>query len=70
MAHPLDRPIASDLSFQVFQLRARRRELGTQSLDSTNQTLHVIAAPSVFDAFIADRDLATDTSRRQFVEGQ
>lgn len=58
--HPLDRAVASDLSFAVLQLRASRRELGSQSLDSTNQVLRVLS-PCRFDAYIADRDVTRDT---------
>ena len=51
-----DRPVASDLSFEVMQLRARRFELGTPKLDSTNQKLHPIPCALVQrEAFIADR---------------
>ena len=50
-----DRPIASDLSFEVLQLRARRFELGTPHLDSTNQRLVSMPAHIERHAFMADR---------------
>lgn len=50
--------IASDLSFEVHQLRARRFELATPQLDSRNERL--VSLPGVIErhAFIADRTLA------------
>lgn len=55
MPHPLDRAVASDLSFAVLQLRTQRQEL-----DSTNQPLRVLS-PCRFDSFIADKDVTRDT---------
>jgi hypothetical protein len=60
--HHLDVPIASDKSFEVFQLRARRFELGLQSLDSTNQKLHALPSHLVQrEAFVYDRETVVDT---------
>lgn len=51
MVDPL-RAIASDLSFEVLQRRARFAELRTPQLDSSNQRLHPLALP--YRSFIAD----------------
>lgn len=57
----MDTPIASDLSYLVFQKRRRDAELQTPQLDSTNQRLYPIPCAFVQrEAFIADRDTITD----------
>ena len=56
--------IASDLSYEVLQLRARRLELGTQALDSSNQRLAPLPSKlAQFDSFVADRDVALDQAQ-------
>lgn len=61
MKVPVD-AVASDLSFEVLRLRAQRRELGTQTLDSTNQQLYALPSQAVcFDAFLADASVSRDT---------
>ena len=60
--HPLDRSIASDLSYRVFQLRRQRGELGACNLDSTNQRIHPLPSQIVQrTAFIADREGIADS---------
>ena len=56
-----DRPIASDLSYEVTQLRRLRGELQPCALDSTNSRLHPLPSQiAQREAFIADRDAITD----------
>ncbi len=52
MMHPLDRPIGSDLSYRVFELRRERGELGAGGLDRNHQRLQTISGynPRVFVA--------------------
>lgn len=60
--HILDHDVASDLSYRVLQLRARRHELGMQALDSSNQKLY--ALPSQFverEHFMADLESVPDS---------
>jgi hypothetical protein len=48
--------IASDLSYEVFQLRARRGELAPCALDSVNRRLYPLPSQVVQrEAFVADR---------------
>lgn len=55
--HPLDVPIASDLSQQVLELRRRRLELTTPELDSQNRRFYGLPSHVVQrEAFIADRE--------------
>lgn len=55
--HPLDRPIASDLSYQVFEARRLRGELASCALDSSNRRLYALPSQSVQrEAFVADRE--------------
>ena len=57
----MDRPIASDLSQQVLQMRRLRGELGPCQLDSTNRTLYALPCVVVQrEAFIADRQTVLD----------
>ena len=60
MPHYLDRPIGSDLSFQVFKMRARQHELTAQPLDSVNRTLYPVTVGCERHAFLADPDLGQD----------
>ena len=56
MRHPLDRNVASDLSYESFQLRRRRLELTTPQLDSQNRRLYGLPSQMVVrEAFMADR---------------
>ena len=48
-----DRPIASDLSYEVAKFRREHPELAASDRDSTNQILRPV--PCIFDGFIADR---------------
>ena len=58
----MDRPIASDLSQQVLQMRRLRGELGPCQLDSTNRTLYALPCVVVQrEAFIADRQTVLDS---------
>lgn len=66
MRHPLDRPVSSDRSYEVFQARRLRAELGACALDSQNLRLHGIPSAVVQrEAFIGDREVALDTRQRQ-----
>ena len=60
MTHPLDRAVASDLSYHVLQLRARQHELTAQPLDSLNRTLYPVTVGCERHAFFADPDLGQD----------
>ena len=56
MTHPLDRPLVSDLSYEVLQARLRRGDMH-QSLDSQNRRLFPLPSELVQrEAYIADRD--------------
>ncbi len=57
----VDTPVASDLSYECFQLRRLRGELGPCALDSTHRNLHKVSG---YRAFIADAD---DTGDRAYV---
>ena len=57
--HPLDRPLGSDLSYQVAKFRREHPELEAGRLDSTNQRLRSI--PCIFDGYIADRNAIPDS---------
>lgn len=59
MSHPLDRPIASDLSYQVFEARRLRGELGSGAFDSTHRQLNRVSG---YRQFIADVDEVGDTA--------
>jgi hypothetical protein len=48
-----DLAVASDRSYEVFQLRRLRGELGPQSFDSTNRLLNRVSG---YRQFIADAD--------------
>lgn len=62
MSHPLDRPIASDRSYECFQMRARRFELTTPELDSRLRNLHGLPSQMVVrEAFAADREPVIDS---------
>ena len=54
-----DHPIASEKSFEVFELRRRRGELITPALDKTNQVIQ--AGRIVLDAYPADRPAIGDS---------
>lgn len=70
MSHPLDRPIASDLSYFTLQKRRQAGELSPCALDSSNQRLYALPSQMVQrHALIADREVALDRSGRLF-EGQ
>ena len=57
MTHPLDRPLVSDLSYEVLQARLRRGDMGHQSLDSQNRRLFPLPSELVQrEAYIADKD--------------
>ena len=59
--HPLDRPIGSDLSFQVFQKRRRLSELGLPELNDQNRRLHNLPSQIVQrEAYIASRETVHD----------
>jgi hypothetical protein len=47
MRHHLDIPLATDTAQQVLELRRLRGELGTQALDSSNQTLYALPSAIV-----------------------
>ena len=53
--HPLDRPIGSDLSYRVSQLRRERGEFGPGAFDRNHQPLHMITGYSP-RVFVADVD--------------
>ena len=56
-----DYPVASDLSYFVFQKRRERGELGACALDSTNQKLHPLPSQLVQrESFIASRELPSE----------
>ena len=53
----VDRPIASDLSFECLQKRLRTRELATPELNDQNRRLHGLPSQVVVrEAFIASRE--------------
>ena len=61
MAHALDRPVASDLSYLVIQKRRDQREFGPQVLDSVNKRLYPLPSQMVErHAFFADRETVED----------
>jgi hypothetical protein len=61
MVDPL-RAIASDLSYQVFERRRLKGELGPCALDSTNRRLYGVPSQTVVrEAFIADREPVPDS---------
>ena len=49
-------PIASDLSFEVFQRRARRFELSAPQLDSRNERLVTMPQHIERHRYLAERD--------------
>ena len=52
----VDRPLASDLSYEIFQLRRLRGELTAPALDSQNRRLYAIPCAIVQrEAFISSR---------------
>jgi hypothetical protein len=56
-----DRPIASDLSYFVFQKRRERGELGACALDSSNQALYPLPSQVVQrEGFIASRETVSE----------
>lgn len=55
----LDTPVASDRSYEVFQLRRERGELGPCALDSVNRKLHRVSG---YRQFIGDVDDAGDSA--------
>lgn len=60
-------PIASDLSYEVFQLRARRFELTTPELDSRFRSLYGLPSQIVVrEAFIGDRGAIPDSYQGGF----
>lgn len=70
-SHYLDRPVGSDLSYAIAKFRREHPELVAAERDSSNQRLCAInTKPSVFDGFIADRNVAVDeaTWQRRCVE--
>jgi hypothetical protein len=49
-------PVASDLSFEVLQRRAREFQLAPPALDSRNQILHALPSRiAQFEPFLAER---------------
>ncbi len=64
MAHHLDRPIASDLSYFSLQKRRQTGELSPCALDSSNQRLYPLSSQMVQrEAFIGDREIAVDQAK-------
>lgn len=78
MSHYLDRPIGTDLSYETFQLRRRKGQLGPCELDSQNRRLYGLPSQMVVrEAFISDRETIPDsyqgdtvTMRKLYREGQ
>ena len=56
MNHPLDRPVASDLSYRVLELQRQRGELGACALDRNHQLFNVPSLIAHRRRFIADTD--------------
>jgi hypothetical protein len=60
--HFLDRPLASELSYRVLELRRQRGELGPCDLDCSNQRIYPLPSQFVVrEAFIADRKRTPDS---------
>ena len=69
--HPLDRPLASDKSYEIAEFRREHPELEAGVLDSSNQKLHAITARrSVFDGFVADRPGGVGAKAEWHIERQ
>lgn len=54
MRHPLDREIASDTSYRVFQLRRQRNELSAGTGDRNHQLCNVPSLIANRRRFVAD----------------